>query len=227
MAAADPFRIVEARFLAAAAPGSSLPAPTTVEVAFAGRSNVGKSSLINTLVDRRGLVRTSSTPGSTRQINLFEAKAKDGALFHLVDLPGYGFTRRSKAETKSWAALIEGYLSRRVTLAALVLLCDLRRGFEEDDLLLAGWVAEAAPGVQRREVTVIPVATKADKVPRSGRKVALAAITASLAKQGLEARAIGFSSETGEGKAELWAAIRRAALPAPGPEPPADAPPGP
>src|SRR5437870_9571841 len=100
--AQDPFRIIGAEFLAGAGPGSSLPAPVMAEIAFAGRSNVGKSSLINAIIGRKSLVRTSSTPGSTRQINLYEARAADGARFHLVDLPGYGFTKRSKAEQAAW-----------------------------------------------------------------------------------------------------------------------------
>src|SRR5262249_28996201 len=106
----DPHRIIDAEFIAGASAASSLPPPTTVEIAFAGRSNVGKSSLINALVGRKNLVRTSSTPGSTRQINLYAARAADGAVLHLIDLPGYGFTRRSKAEMAAWAALIERYL---------------------------------------------------------------------------------------------------------------------
>src|SRR6185503_16837281 len=112
----DPLQIIDASFVAGAASMDSLPPPVTAEVAFAGRSNVGKSSLINALIERKGLVRTSSTPGSTRQINLYEVRAADGMVVRLVDLPGYGFTRRSKAEMASWAQLIEGYLSDRVTL---------------------------------------------------------------------------------------------------------------
>src|SRR5262245_28482094 len=110
----DPNDIVAAAFVAGAPPGGSLPPPTHVEIAFAGRSNVGKSSLINTLVNRRNLVRTSSTPGSTRQINLFEVKARDEAVLHIVDLPGYGFAKRSKGEQLAWKKLIEDYLATRV-----------------------------------------------------------------------------------------------------------------
>jgi GTP-binding protein len=94
-------RIVEAQFVAAQGiSGGSLPAPTFTEIAFAGRSNVGKSSLINALVERKSLVRTSSTPGCTRQVNVFETRAKDGTVLHLVDLPGYGYAQRSKDERK-------------------------------------------------------------------------------------------------------------------------------
>ncbi len=202
----DPHRIVDASFLAGAGPGTSLPPPTRPEIAFAGRSNVGKSSLINTLLGRKGLVRTSSTPGSTRQINLYEARAADDATFHLVDLPGYGFTRRSKAEQGAWAALIEGYLGKRPTLAAVVLLVDVRRGLEDDDRELVAYIDAAKPP-SRRPVEVILVATKLDKEPRSARKTALRRLA-----EGAGRRAIGFSSVTGEGREDLWRALRRAAL---------------
>lgn len=202
----DPNRIISAEFLAGAAPGSFLPAPICVEIAFGGRSNVGKSSLINTLVERKSLVRTSSKPGSTRQINQYEARAADGTRFHLIDLPGYGFTRRSKSEQSAWAGLIEGYLQSRVTLAAVALLVDIRRGLEPDDQELIDFV-ETAKEVTRRPVEVLVIATKLDKVPRSARKTALSALVKSTGR-----RVIGFSSETAEGRTELWRALRKAAF---------------
>lgn len=229
----DPLQIVDASFLAGAGPGSQLPAPTSAEIAFAGRSNVGKSSLINTLIERKGLVRTSSKPGSTRQINLYEARARDGAVFHLIDLPGYGFTLRSKAETASWGDLIEGYLRERVTLAAVVLLVDVRRGLEPDDLELVAFI-DSVGSRSRRPVDVIVVATKLDKVPRSAQRSALDKVAKQLrgpapaagatpgaaaavsgearTRPGARREVIGFSSETGEGKRALWLAIRRIAL---------------
>lgn len=202
----DPNRIISAEFLAGAAPGSFLPAPICVEIAFGGRSNVGKSSLINTLVERKSLVRTSSKPGSTRQINQYEARAADGTRFHLIDLPGYGFTRRSKTEQSAWAGLIEGYLQSRVTLAAVAVLVDIRRGLEPDDQELIDFV-ETAKEVTRRPVEVLVIATKLDKVPRSARKTALSALVKSTGR-----RVIGFSSETAEGRTELWRALRKAAF---------------
>jgi GTP-binding protein len=205
-APSDPNRIISAEFLAGAAPGSFLPAPICVEIAFGGRSNVGKSSLINTLVERKSLVRTSSKPGSTRQINQYEARAADGTRFHLIDLPGYGFTRRSKSEQSAWAGLIEGYLQSRVTLAAVAVLVDIRRGLEPDDQELIDFV-ETAKEVTRRPVEVLVIATKLDKVPRSARKTALAALVKSSGR-----RVIGFSSETAEGRTELWRALRKAAF---------------
>jgi GTP-binding protein len=205
----DPRRIVHAEFIAGAGPGGALPPPTVAEIAFAGRSNVGKSSLINALVDRKNLVRTSSTPGSTRQLNFYEARAADETVFRLVDLPGYGFTKRSKAETSSWASLIEGYLTTRVTLGAVVLLADVRRGLEEEDEELVRFVEDASR-VSRRPPTLLFVATKIDKLSKSERHGALARLAK--ANPARPRRWLGFSAVSGEGKAELWSAIRRGVL---------------
>jgi GTP-binding protein len=205
----DPHRIVHAEFIAGAGPGGILPPPTIAEVAFAGRSNVGKSSLINALVDRKNLVRTSSTPGSTRQLNFYETRAADETVFQLVDLPGYGFTKRSKAETASWASLIESYLTTRVTLGAIVLLADVRRGFEVEDEELVRFVEEAS-GASRRPPKLLFVATKIDKVSKSDRFGALARLVK--ADPAHARRWLGFSAVTGEGKAELWSAIRKGVL---------------
>lgn len=202
----EPLRVVAADFIAGAGPQGVLPAPVRAEIAFAGRSNVGKSSLINTLLQRRGLVRTGSTPGLTRQINVYEARAGDGAIFHFIDLPGYGFARRSKAETRSWASLIEGYLGSRSTLAVVVLIVDARRGMEEDDQALVDFIDAAKPP-SRRPVEVILVATKLDKIPRSQQKPALDRLRASVGR-----KVLGFSAETGHGREELFRVLRRAAL---------------
>jgi GTP-binding protein len=203
----DGLRIVEAEFVAAQGiSGGSLPAPTYTEIAFAGRSNVGKSSLINALVDRKSLVRTSSTPGCTRQVNVFEIRAKDGTVLHLVDLPGYGYAQRSKDERRKWAELIESYLGERPSLAALCVLIDARRGLEDDDRELIDFVLRGRrPGL--REVVPVVVATKADKLPRSSAKAELAKL----------AKASGvavtpFSAVTSEGRTDLWLRIRKAAL---------------
>ena len=170
-------RIVDASFFAGAQNAGSLPAPTGVEVAFAGRSNVGKSSLLNSLMSRRNLVRTSSTPGCTRQISFYHARLAQGAHMQLVDLPGYGYAKRSKTERKSWAELIDGYLLRRPTLAAVALLFDARRGVEEEELALLELMASPAE-VSRRDVPVILIATKLDKLPRSKRKALMSKVRA-------------------------------------------------
>ncbi len=201
MAKTHDWEIVEASFSAAANIASSLPAQMGVEVAFAGRSNVGKSSLLNALMSRRNLVRTSSTPGCTRQINFFQAKARDGAVFQMVDLPGYGYAKRSKTERAAWADLIDHYLLERDWLRAVVLLIDSRRGISEDEQGLAGLLAQRKRGT----TTLISVATKIDKVKKSQRQSALRKLTA-----GDSGIAIGTSAAEGIGLEALWKAIRKA-----------------
>lgn len=131
----DPLEIVHADFLAAAGPGSTLPSHGP-EIAFAGRSNVGKSSLLNAITGRKSLARVGATPGVTRSLVQFSARTRDGHTFVLVDLPGYGFAQRSKSERRAWADLIEGYIERRRELALVVLLVDARRGIEQEEIEL-------------------------------------------------------------------------------------------
>lgn len=201
-----PWQILRAEFVAAAQTLDSLPPPLLVEVAFAGRSNVGKSSLMNALMARKGLVRTSSTPGCTRQINFFDATARDEAMFRLVDLPGYGYAKRSKAERKQWAELIEAYLHGRDGLRAVVVLVDARRGVGDEDRQLVDFVkSRPAPTTE-----TIVVATKVDKVKKSQQKATLAKIGAAFG-----GRVIGCSAVTGRGIETLWQAIRAAAHVAP------------
>jgi GTP-binding protein len=202
----QPFAIVDAGFVAGVASLEQLPPPALAEVAFAGRSNVGKSSLLNTLVGRKGLVRTGRDPGTTRQLNLFSARAADGLELVLVDLPGYGFAKRAKHEKKSWGALIEGYLEKRVSLRVVVLLVDVRRGPEEEEKELLEFLRAVERGPAARPAPrILVVATKVDKVAGSARKPAVQRVGRELG-----CRAYGFSSVTGEGKDELWRALRRA-----------------
>lgn len=201
--AGEPAEIVHADFVAAAGLGSTLPLHGP-EVAFAGRSNVGKSSLINTLTGRKNLVRTGATPGVTRTLTQFVARTRDGRTFALVDLPGYGFAQRSKGERRQWAELIEGYLRERAELAAVVLLVDARRGIEEDDQALIDFVTAPHGASERPPPEVLLVATKIDKVSRSAQLAAVGAIAAA----GL-AKPVAWSSVTGQGKGDL---ARRIAL---------------
>ena len=158
------WEIVSAEFIAGVAAPEQMTPPALAEVAFAGRSNVGKSSLLNKLMGRRNLVRAGATPGTTRQLNLFQIRAADSLEMVLVDLPGYGFAKRGKHEKVQWGALIEGYLRQRVTLRAVVLLVDVRRGLEHEEHELIDFIRATEGRVTRRPLEVILVATKVDKI---------------------------------------------------------------
>jgi GTP-binding protein len=176
-----------------------------VEIAFAGRSNVGKSSLMNGLCQRRNLVKTSSTPGCTRQISFFETRCADGARITLVDLPGYGYAKRSKKERGQWADLIEAYLLERPTLSVVAALVDSRRGIEPDDQQLLDLLG-SPPRTQRPALGLLLVGTKLDKVPSTGRKLASVA----LQKQSrLACETV--SVEMPETVQRLWRRLRRLA----------------
>jgi GTP-binding protein len=193
-----PMDVLEAEFTAGATTLGQLPAPVFAEIAFAGRSNVGKSSLINSLVNRRKLVRTSSAPGCTRAINIFRVRVRTDrgeANLDLVDLPGYGYAQRSKAERRSWGPLIEGFLSERPGLRGTVVILDIRRGVQDEDLQLIEFL-------QSVDVAPIVVSTKIDKLPASKRKPAVKALEARLGR-----RVIAYSAVTGDGRNELWSRL--------------------
>jgi GTP-binding protein len=179
-----------ARFLGAAARPGGEPPPGLPEIALAGRSNVGKSSLLNALLAHRGLARTSRTPGRTRQLNFYLVDER----FVLVDLPGYGFAVGPEAERRGWGPLVEGYLRRRPTLRGVLLVVDLRRGLEADEEELLAFLAAVG-----RPVAV--VATKLDKLGRAAAEGALASLAARLG-EGIPL--VGFSARTGEGRDPLW-----------------------
>jgi GTP-binding protein len=200
-------RVVEASFVAGAVEASGLPAPALLEVAFAGRSNVGKSSLLNTLMERRSLARTSQTPGCTRQLNIFEVRCGDGLMVRFVDLPGYGWARRSKDERSQWQAMIEGYLRGRASLRAVVLLVDVRRGVEDEEQQLLEFLRLPRQVSEPKPLEVILAATKIDKLSPSARKPALEVV-----RKGAGRPVIGFSSVTREGREDLWTKLRSALL---------------
>jgi GTP-binding protein len=206
---------LSAEFTAAAARPAELPPSVAVEVAFAGRSNVGKSTLLNKLMNRQGLARTSSTPGCTRTVNFFGVRTRDGGVLTLVDLPGYGFARRGKGERAAWADVAERYLLERSALALVVVLVDVRRGFEEDDLDLIEMI-ETSKHKGRPPPEVLVVATKLDRLPLSKRRPALAVV----AKGGRKVH--GVSESDPDSIAELWrrvlGTVGRAPAPAPKPE---------
>ncbi|MGN6105014.1 MAG: ribosome biogenesis GTP-binding protein YihA/YsxC [Kofleriaceae bacterium] len=153
---------VPAKFITSAAAPSDFPPPSLPELAVVGRSNVGKSSLINALVGQDGLARTSRTPGRTRLLNWFEVGSSPR--FFLVDLPGYGYAQVNQATRESWRPLIETYLSGRKTLAGVLLLIDIRRNAEDEELDFVPWLAE-------REVPIVVALTKADKLPKNKRTI--------------------------------------------------------
>jgi len=191
----DPLVIRSLEFLGGlAAAGGWRPEPTLPEIAFAGRSNVGKSSLLNRLVRRKAFARVSRTPGRTREINFF----KVNGTFLLADLPGYGYAKISKERKADWKPLIEGYLKQTPTLAGVVQLLDIRRDPSEDDMAMLDFLAEI-------EVPTIIVLTKSDKLPR---KAAADRVTVIMRDLNLEAdQTIPFSSSTGEGRDELATAL--------------------
>jgi GTP-binding protein len=203
----EPTRVLDATFVAGAPNLAALPPPTLAEVAFAGRSNVGKSSLLNAVMQRKSLARTSNTPGCTRQLNVFAVRCADDLSVHFVDLPGYGWARRSKTERAEWQAMIEGYLRRRASLRAVVVIVDVRRGVEEEERQLIDFLAGPREVSAAKPIEVILVATKLDKLGAAARKPALAAV-----RKGAGGAVVGFSAVSGEGSEELWGRIRTAVL---------------
>ena len=197
-------RIIDASFAFGFTDLASAPPSSVAEVAFAGRSNVGKSSLLNALMARKSLVRTSSTPGCTRQINAFAVRLQSGPFLYLVDLPGFGYAKRSKAERVQWEIMIERYFRDRVALRLVVILVDARRGPE----LLETELVEYLGAVRTSSLPYVFVATKADKLPRSLLKPTLDAMSRQVG-----GRVIGFSAKSGWGRGEIWRSVL-AALPA-------------
>ena len=189
-------------FLASYGISKQIPQSKRMEIAFAGRSNVGKSSLINKLLGRKALARVSAVPGKTATINFYDL---DGAV-HLVDLPGYGYAKVAKSEKGRWAELIEGYLNdAERDLALVVLLVDMRHPATRLDVDMANYLIET-------EKPFIVVLTKADKLNKTERTQRLASIADEL-PYGEELTILPFSSETGEGVAELRGILEELAAP--------------
>ena len=188
-------KISSAEFRLSAVSAKQYPRQPLPEVAFAGRSNVGKSSLINTLLLRRGLAKTSSTPGKTQAINFFEINHR----FMLVDLPGYGYAKVPRQVQASWKSMIETYLRERERLRAVVQLVDIRHPPTEQDQQLRQWLLHAG-------VEVVTVATKADKLKRSQRPVHIRDVRLGL-QMPSEEQLLLFSSQNREGRHQLWARL--------------------
>jgi len=176
---------------------SGLPPADRLEVCFAGRSNVGKSSLINALTGRKALARTSNTPGRTQEINYFDV----GGQFYLVDLPGYGFAEAPVAVVAKWQALLKAYLSGRATLRRAFVLVDMRHGVKKVDEEIMNLLNRAA-------VTFQVVLTKADKISLTAQEKTLAQVRTALARHPAAfPELLVTSSEKGEGIATLRAVI--------------------
>ena len=191
--------VTTAELITSAASASGFPPPGPPEIAFLGRSNVGKSSLLNALVGRRALARTSGTPGKTRLLNWFRV-VRGGRELWLVDLPGYGYAKVAKSERAEWKRWIEAYLGARRTLRLAVLLQDLRRDPSEDERLLLEWLAE-------REVPSLVALTKCDKLAPMRRAERVRALTRS--PELPAGRIVATSAQTGLGIPDLWGAIDR------------------
>lgn len=174
---------------------SQFPEPRLTEIAFAGKSNVGKSSLINSLINRKALARTSSQPGKTQTINFYNVEEK---LF-FVDLPGYGYAKVSKTERERWGKLIEDYLYQRETLKKVVLLIDIRHEPGENDKIMYDWIVHNG-------YEPLVIATKLDKLKRSQISKHV-----SMVKKGLGINNINtiipFSAVTKQGKDKIWEII--------------------
>jgi GTP-binding protein len=185
-------KILAAEFLVSAMAPAQYPRQLLPEVAFAGRSNVGKSSLINTLLHRKGLAKTSATPGKTQAINFFLINQR----FLLVDLPGYGYAKVPRAVQAGWQPMVETYLQQRETLRAVVHIVDLRHAPTEQDQQLRNWL-------QHHGVPVVAVATKADKIKSGKRAEHIRVVRQGLAMP-TDVPLFLFSAQNREGRYQLW-----------------------
>jgi GTP-binding protein len=186
--------IKSSQFITSAVKPSQYPAPSFPEVAFAGRSNVGKSSLLNALVNRKNLVKTSKTPGRTQLINFFLVNQS----LSLVDLPGYGYAKVPKAVKRTWGPMIETYLSERKTLTSVVLILDIRRLPKEHEFNFIDWLTG-------QHLPCIPILTKADKLSKTRQMKQRFSIAKLL---GMDPdRLILFSAKNRSGLTEVWHTI--------------------
>lgn len=190
-------KIVSAEFVLGAARLEQLPRGKRPEIALAGRSNVGKSSLLNRLTGRKKLARISNTPGKTRELNLYVV---NDAL-SIIDLPGYGFAKVPETVKARWGRLVESYLHEREELTGVVHLVDVRHRPTGDDVMMHDWIKHYG-------VPALIVATKVDKIPRGKRAGALRVIHEAL-EPSPETPVVLFSADTGEGSREIWSWVRR------------------
>ena len=172
---------------------SQAPSDRKPQIAFGGRSNVGKSTLINTILGQRKLARTSNTPGRTQALNFFEIDDR----YYFVDLPGYGFARAPLAVKEAWGKLVDGYLSHSKNLAGVVALLDCRRDVRDEDQQLFEWLVD-------KKIPYVVILTKTDKLSANQLNKARARIKAELSSD-----IISFSAKNGAGVKELWSWINK------------------
>ncbi|ABL00869.1 ribosome biogenesis GTP-binding protein YihA/YsxC [Pelobacter propionicus] len=191
--------VIKAEFIKSAVKPKDYPLETLPEVAFVGRSNVGKSSLINVLANRKSLVRTSSTPGRTQLINFFDING----VLTLVDLPGYGYAKAPPDVRKQWGPMIETYLARRGNLRAVVLILDIRRIPSDGDLQMLGWL-------ETYDIPPIFVLTKCDKLSKVERAKQTALIASAIKRDRNEL--LHFSALSRDGRDAVWKEVLRLTL---------------
>ncbi|MFD1772543.1 ribosome biogenesis GTP-binding protein YihA/YsxC [Paenibacillus rhizophilus] len=188
-------KVTQAEFVISAVGPSQYPEDALPEIALAGRSNVGKSSLINRMISRKNLARTSSTPGKTQHMNYYRIND----LMYYVDFPGYGYAKVSKVQRAAWGKMVEKYLAERETLKLVLLVLDLRHPPTADDRMMYEWL-------KHYDIPMCVVATKADKIPKTRLPRHIKIMKEALGVLPGESF-IPFSSELGLGKDELWALI--------------------
>lgn len=189
-------KITSAEFIVSAVNTQQYPDDRLPEIALAGRSNVGKSSFINRMIQRKGLAKTSSKPGKTRTINFYKINES----FYFADVPGYGYAQVSKKERDEWGPMMEEYFQLRESLRAVVLVVDIRHTPTNDDVLMYDFL-------KHFDLPAIVVATKVDKIKRGKRPKHIKQIVHKLRVEREDA-VIPFSAETGEGKEKVWSTLK-------------------
>jgi GTP-binding protein len=185
-------KITSAEFIISAVGPSQFPEDGLPEIALAGRSNVGKSSLINRMIQRKNLARTSSQPGKTQTLNYYRVNEA----LYMVDFPGYGYARVSKTRREAWGKMIEDYITNREELKLVLCIIDMRHAPTKDDIMMYEWLCHY-------DIPRAVVATKADKLPKSQWAKNLKVVKQTLNMQPQDTL-IMYSSETGMGRDELW-----------------------